>query len=340
MKLVGAAATAALAGSLAAPAAFAQAWVPPAGRGSVTIATQAIENTGHILTDGSTIPVGKSRSASIYLEADYAITDRFSVAAGLPFVFAKYLGPPPPPGMPEPPMVQDVDRCYCWQKGLQDLSFTARFNLLNGSTGITPSISVGAPSHDYGYVGEAVIGRHLRELRLSVDVGRRLDFISPRLAVQGRYSYAIVERVLDVPNNRSNASAEVLLQVTDRLSVHGTVVRQVTHGGLRAGVLPPGPNGVPWGEITTPELFREHDRLLRDNFWRVGGGLSVRFFQSPPVCFLPRVRQRRRYPCRSCLLDGPDRSLRDQPASVASVGSRHSGLHVRALFGRLCCRDG
>jgi hypothetical protein len=86
-----------------------------------------------------------------------------------------------------------------------------------------------------------------------------------------------VERVLDVPNNRSNAAAEVLLQVTDRLSVHGTVVRQVTHGGLRAGVLPPGPNGVPWGEITTPELFGEHDRLLRDNFWRVGGGLSYGF---------------------------------------------------------------
>jgi len=277
VKLLGAAAGAVLAGSLAAPAALAQAWVPPAGRGSVTIAAQTIDNTGHILTDGSTIPIGKSRSASIYLEADYAITDRFSVSAGLPFVFARYLGPPPPPGVPEPPMVQAVDRCYCWQKGLQDFSFTARFNLLNGSTAITPSVSVGVPSHDYGYIGEAVVGRHLRELRLGVDLGRRLDFISPRLAVQGRYTFAIVERVLDVPNNRSNASAEALFQFTDRLSIHGTLARQVTHGGLRAGVLPPGPNGIPWGEITTPELFREHDRLLRDNSWRLGGGMSYGF---------------------------------------------------------------
>lgn len=264
-----------LAGALAASSASAQAWVPPAGQGALTVAFQAIDNTGHILTDGSTLPQGKSRNASIYLEVDYALTDRLSVAAGIPFVFAKYLGPRPPAGVPEPPMVQPVDLCYCWQQGFQDFGFTARFNLLNDSTALTPSVSLGMPSHDYGYVGEAVVGRHLRELRVALDAGTRLDAISPRLAIQGRYAYAWVERVLDVPNDRSNLSAEVLFQWTEKLSVRGSVYRQITHGGLRAGALPPTPpDGVPWGEITTPELFREHDRLLRDNNWRLGAGAS------------------------------------------------------------------
>jgi hypothetical protein len=254
--------------------ASAQAWVPPAGSGSVTLAGQAIDNTGHILTDGSTIPFGKSRSAAVYLAVDYAITDRFSVAAGVPFVFAKYLGPRMDP---EPPMVREVDRCYCWQKGLQDITVTARFSLLNGATAVTPSISIGAPSHDYNYVGEAVVGRRLKEVRLAIDAGRRLDAISARLAVQGRYSYAFVERVLDVPNNRSNASVELLFRLTDTVSVQAMAARQITHGGLRAGVLPPGPTGVPWGEITTPELFAQHDRLLRDNNWRAGTGMTYRF---------------------------------------------------------------
>ncbi len=257
-----------------APDVLAQAWVPPAGSGSLRFAAQAIDNTGHVLSDGSTIPFGKSRTAAIYVETDFALTERLSVSAGVPFVFAKYLGPRPPAGVPEPPMVRAVDRCYCWQTGLQDVSFTARYSLLNGATALTPSISLGVPSHDYNYIGEAVVGRNLREVRLGIDAGARLDAISPRLAVQARYAYAMVERVLDVPNNRSNASAEVMLRLADRLSVQGSVSRQITHGGLRAGVAPPGPDGIPWGEITTPELFREHDRLIRDNNWRLGAGVS------------------------------------------------------------------
>ena len=278
----GAARTAALAVALAAALApspaFAQAWVPSARQGSVTVAFQVIENTGHVLTDGSTIPLGKSRDASIYLETDYAITDRFSVVAGVPFVFAKYLGPPPPPGMPEPPMVRGVDACYCWQQGWADFGFTARYNLFNGAGALTPSVSYGLPSHDYVYRGEAVVGRHLKELRLAVDAGLRLDAISPRLAVQGRYSYGWVEQVLDVPNNRSNVTAEALFQATDRLQVRGGAYRQITHGGLRLGTQGPTmPDGYPWGEATTPALFAEHDRLLRDNYWHLGAGFSFFF---------------------------------------------------------------
>lgn len=256
----------------------AQVWPPPAGSGAVTVGVQGIDNTGHVLTDGSTIPVGKSRSAAIYLEADYALTDRLSVAAGIPFVFAKYIGPAPPPGVPEPPMVQPNDACYCWQSGIQDVSVTARYNVLNGSTAVTPWIAFGTPTWDYPYRGEAVIGRNLREFRFGIDAGRRLESISPRLFLSGKYSYALVEQVLDIPNNRSNMSSELTFRVNDRLSLSGHVARQITHGGLRAGTGPPGPDGgVPWGEITTSEMFREHDRLLRDNYWRAGGALAYGF---------------------------------------------------------------
>jgi len=278
MKAVAGAACWALAAAVAAPSVAAQAWARRAGEGSVTLAFQGIDNTGHVLSDGSTVPVGKSRNASIYVEAEYAVTDRVSFSAGIPFVFAQYRGPRPPPGQAEPPMVQPVDACYCWQDGLQDLGLTSRFNLLNGATALAASLSLGAPSHDYEYRGEAVVGRHLRELRLALDVGQRLDFLSPRLAVQGRYSYAFVEEVLDVSTNRSNASAEVLCQVTDGLSVEVAAFWQVTHGGLRAGLgPPPEPDGIPWGEITTPEQFREHDRLMRDDYWRLGASLTYSF---------------------------------------------------------------
>jgi hypothetical protein len=252
--------------------AVAQAWVPPAGAGAITVVFQNIDNTGHLLTNGSLLPDGKSRDASLYFEAEYALTDRLSVSAGLPFVFARYIGPGPTPGPQQP-----VDLCRCWHGAWQDVGLTARYRVGRGALAVTPSVSIGVPSHGYAFRGEAVVGRRLREARLGLAVGRRLDALSPRLSLQGSYSYAIVERVVDVPNNRSNASLEGAFLVSRRLSVRGFLTAQRTHGGLRAGIGPPPSEGYPWGEITSADLFTQHDRLLRDNNVHVGAGASYSF---------------------------------------------------------------
>ncbi|MEP7118055.1 MAG: hypothetical protein ABI880_10755 [Acidobacteriota bacterium] len=185
----------------------------------------------------------------------------------MPYVFSQFRGPnPSPANLP-------VDGCRCWHSALQDFGGTVRFALLSGRVGLTPSVSIGVPSHAYQFEGEAVAGYGLREVRVAVDGGLRLDAISTRLALQSRYQYAMVENVLDVPNNRSNSSATASYLVTSRLSLRGGAAWQRTHGGLRLGSL----TGVPFsppGEFATPELFRQHDRLLRNNYWHVGGGAT------------------------------------------------------------------
>lgn len=246
----------------------AQAWTPPSGAGAVTIAAQALDNTGHRLTNGFIIPDGKSRNASVRIDVDYALTDRLSVSAGLPLVFGRYIGPNPPPFGYLP-----VDECHCWQHGVQDLGLTARYGVLRGPTGLTASTSVQWPTHDYPHQGEAVVGRHLREWAVGVDAGRRLDGISDRLIVQGSYSYARVEQVLSIPNNRSNATLEGDVMVTPKTTVRGLVLWQRTHGGLRTGSPPPADFELP-GDINTPERVAEHDRLLRDDHVHLGIGAS------------------------------------------------------------------
>ena len=74
---------------------WAQAWVPPAGFGSVTVAVQTINNTGHTDTDGVFLRIGRSVHTRIDIEADYAITDWLSLSVGLPLLFAKYVDPVP-----------------------------------------------------------------------------------------------------------------------------------------------------------------------------------------------------------------------------------------------------
>jgi len=242
----------------------------------VSLSYQHIANTGHRLTDGSLIPRGQSADVSIFLDAEYAFTDRFSVEGALPYVFAKFTSPNPPrPPIPYLP----VDQCHCWKGALQDFDFTARYNVVGSresAFALTPSLSFGVPSHDYNFRGEAVPGRDLKELRIALDAGQRLDAISERLSIEGRYSYAFVERVLDIPNNRSNAIIQGNYLLTRRLLARGLVAWQRTHGGLRFGS-GPGSSLVFPGEVNTTERLYQHDRLLRDNNWKSGGAISYSF---------------------------------------------------------------
>ena len=246
----------------------AQPWATPADTGSVTIGLQRIDHTGHRVTDGTLFANGTSLNVSLFVGVDYAFTDRWSVSAVLPYVFGKYTdAAPPPPFIPFLPF----DQCRCWNKGAQDVNVTARYNIVNRAFALTTSVSAGLPSHGYPYQGEAVIGRNLRELRLTVDAGQRLDAITPRLAVTGQYSYAIVKRVLDIPNNRSNVTVGASFLAAPKLLTHGELSWQRTHGGLRIGSASPS-DLIPPGEVNTAERLDQHDRLLRDNSVHLGAG--------------------------------------------------------------------
>src|SRR6202140_2377731 len=158
----------------------AQAWVPPRGEGSISLTSQRIDNTGHRRTNGFLVPRGRSLDMSLYLEAEYAFTNRFSVTAGLPYVFAKYTDTNPP-ASPIPYL--PVDQCHCWHSGWQDFGVTARYNLVNGTSGLTTFVSLGVPSQNYNFRGESALGDDLREVRIGVDGGRRINAISRKLAV-------------------------------------------------------------------------------------------------------------------------------------------------------------
>ena len=250
---------------LTARAVCAQAWVAPAGIGSVSIAAQRIANTGHFVDDGQRLDVGQSTDASVYVEAEYAATDRLSLSLGIPYVMSRYTG-----GTAVPFPLQPVDLCRCWNGGWQDVGVRARYNLLSGSFALTPSIQFGVPSHAYNYRGEAVIGRALKEIQFGLDAGQRLDALSPRLSVQGSYSYSVVERKLDIPNNRSIAGVEVAVALNRRLSARWLSSWQRTHGGLTVQ------------DVVTADLVAQHDRLLRDNYWRTGFGAA---YSTPHVDF-------------------------------------------------------
>jgi hypothetical protein len=237
----------------------AQAWTPPARVGAVSFVYQDIDNTGHRDVDGNLVTGFDSASRTVMASFDYGVTDRFSFSIDFPYVGSKYVGPLPSF------FPVEIDECHCWNHGWQDLGATVRYNLFKETFALTPSVSFGVPSHNYTYLGEATLGRNLNEVRLNLDAGQRLDAISSRLSVSGHYSYAFVEKVLDMSNNRSNIAIETAVLATRKLFVRGILAWQLSHGGLRSN------------EFTTEEEGMQFDRIIRDNNFQLSGGLSYSF---------------------------------------------------------------
>jgi hypothetical protein len=247
-----------------APGAWAQAEGPPAGTGAVAIVTQALDHHGHVDENGTAIADGKSLNLGIEAAVTYGVTDRVSISVTLPYIFAKYRGPgPPPPFVPFLP----VDSCFCVHSAWQDVNAVAQFHprpRRARAVAVAPFVGLSVPSHDYNHVGEAVVGRHLREIQIGTDGSARLDWLSERLSIDGTYRYAVVERVLDIPNNRSNVRMSGTIAWTRQLSAGVDVLWQHTHGGLR----------FPDDVAPFAERIAEHDRLLRDDNVRLGASAS------------------------------------------------------------------
>jgi hypothetical protein len=250
--------------------AAAQAFTPPGGVGSVTLAWQYVDNTGHRLSDGYLLKHGQSETTGIFLETEYGFTDRLAASLAVAYVFAKYTDPdPPPPPIPYLP----VDSCHCWNSSFQDFTLAARYRFGDDPWAVSPVVRIVLPTHGYNTQGEAVVGRNLRELQIGFGAALRLARLLPEATVQVGYAYSFVEKTLGIPNDRSNGYLELGYEATRRLYVRVAGRWQVTHGGLRFGSVTGDPFPPP-GEVNTPELVAEHDRLLRDNYWRVGGGIS------------------------------------------------------------------
>lgn len=102
---------------------------------------------------------------------------------------------------------------------------------------------------------------------MAIDAGQCLDAISPRLSVSGRYSFALVEKVLDLSNNRSNTALEATFMATRKLATRVGFSWQHSHGGLRSS------------EFSTDDEVSQYDRLIKDNNFHIAGGLAYSFAQ-------------------------------------------------------------
>jgi hypothetical protein len=197
---------------------------------------------------------------SMLADVTFSVRDNLAVTVAIPIVSSKFVTA----GTPRHPTIQD-DGSY--HTTATDLRFDLRYNVFNRhNLVITPFIGSVTPSHKYEYFAHAAPGRRVNELQIGSYVGTTLDGLLPGMFVQGRYGFGIQETFLDISHNRSQFSGEMGYFATPDIRVFGMVSGQVTHGGVDLS---------PTARLVWPaDKWQNHDRILRENFTTVGGGVG------------------------------------------------------------------
>ena len=236
----------------------AQAWLFPKDEGSVSFYYQDLYTHDHAGYNGQTFQLGQIYSQSLILDTDYSLTDKLAVRVALPYIFGKYSGDFPHPTTPDN---------GAWHSTFQNFTADVRYKVSSRPVVFTPFLRLVVPSHDYQYFAHSAVGRDLREYHLGFNIARRLDPILPKVFVQAQYSYAFVERVLNIAPDRGNVDAQVGYFLTPRLSLLGSTQWIHTYSGLTANF------NLPQAGLTG-EQWIHHDQISKSTLLDVGGGAS------------------------------------------------------------------
>lgn len=239
--------------------AFAQAWVPEEGEGSVTLIYQKNDVRNHYTSTGTKRDQGEIHSHAMVMALEYGLTDKLALDFDLAYIASKWNRPQGPLGVR--PHGQ-VDTGF-FNPTFQDAHIGLRYNALSRSLLVTPFIGVTIPTHDYEVRGHSAVGLGFKEFLVGVNVGRGLGRLLPNGYVQVRYSFALKKRFAGLNLNRSNADWEVGWLANRRIALRFIGNLQRTHGGFDFPQ-----------DLHTDHDFDIHDRVGRENYVRLGGGVT------------------------------------------------------------------
>ena len=244
---------------LSAASANAQAWLPSQGEITMSFVFSDSFVDEHDLA-GTRDPNSNIYTRSLLADVTFGVRDDLAITVSMPFVRSRFVST----GTPPHPTVPDDGRAHTTAT---DLRVDVRYNALNRrNLVVTPYLTSVTPSHDYEFFAHAAPGRRVHELQIGAMVGTTIDQVLPGMFVQGRYGYGIQERFVDVAHNRSVFSVESGYFATPDIRVFGMVNGQRTHGGVDV---------TPRARLEWPELqWQNHDRIARENFLNVGGGIG------------------------------------------------------------------
>jgi hypothetical protein len=157
---------------------FAQAYIPAAGDGTVSVAFQSVHSSAQLDSKGQEgVPVEDWDNQSLISHVEYGVTDKFAVHASLPFMMTRYKGWNPH---------SDYDD-GTYHSTFQDFYFGMRYGVVQSpGFALAPFVEVVIPSHSYPSQVQSAPGRDVRVVNVGTAVGGFLDNVLPGLYFQSR----------------------------------------------------------------------------------------------------------------------------------------------------------
>jgi len=233
-----------------------------AGSGSASLSYQSIE-VNKFNTSVNDVDIGEVLTHSLYLELNYALTDRWLLNAGIPYLKKRYNGPARhdpltlDPPRPDIPFLDDGRYHSAWQ----DFVIGATYMWIQDPVIVEPFVNLLIPSHDYPHFAQAAVGQNRLKAEFGVDFTKYMPFSD--WFYRGGISYTVVQKTLDVNVNHFRVHGEAGYFLMPDLSISAFVLGKLGNG-KDATEFPP--------SARTDEAWYQHDRTTRHSYVNVGAG--------------------------------------------------------------------
>jgi len=219
------------------------------------------------------------------LSGDYAVTDRLTVYAALPYVQKRFNpdpnnpfgGDPHNPNDPwwidfQPPDKRFIDDGN-FHGGFQDLSVGVSYLALDGPLTVAPYIGYGWPTTNYPFYAKAAIGQNLWNIPVGLSLGY-IPYFSD-WEFDGNLAYVFSEKPLDINVDYWLAYLSARYWFKPRFAMNVFLSAKYIRNGL---VMPWDFTDDPFygnypQDFDTIEWW-QHDRLLRHRFVNLGVGFD------------------------------------------------------------------
>jgi hypothetical protein len=264
--------------ALAPEQAHAQAWVSDRGTLGLDLdynfftSSRVVTDTTFEFEDGGTT------GHQVTVGAEYTPVDKLAIGLSLPMVALKYTGDKTMYSHAPHGSYDDGST----HTTLTDLKAGVRYQVLDDTIALSPTLAFTIPVADYETIGNTVAGRHLKMAHLGLSLGylfgtATYGHVSYEFTLAEKYDPASMDQtvrrdVKSIGQSRSDASIAIGTKLLDyRLDLHLASEFRINHDGLNFSDIDPslGPN-----PSATPGQIEFHDAILKEQVLLVGAGLG------------------------------------------------------------------
>jgi hypothetical protein len=237
------------------------------GDGSVRFEYQFV-NTSAFDSSIGDIDIGETDAHVFMFAGDYALTDRWTISASLPWIKKRHQGALPHNPALELTAYPEADQSLIddgnFHSDWEDLYVTVSYAALQGQRwSVYPFISVGVPTNDYPFYAHAAVGRNIWH----VPIGAAFNFTPyfSDFSFSGDAAYVFTEKSLGVDTSHWLINLAAAYYVTPGFAPK--IFVSIKHGTKGLDF----PDDFDLNALND-KAFYYHDRTIKHNY--VNGGIG------------------------------------------------------------------